>query len=195
MRQAGRIIVFSEASRRIMAAAYPQAAAALEVIPHRLSQIPPRIQRPAGRAVIGVLGNIGVQKGAAVLQTLSHDLARDGTGRLVVIGNLDPEYRLEPPSQVHGGYELRDLPGLVARYGISCWFIPSIWPETFSFTTHEALATGLPVFAFDVGAQGDTVARAVAAGAPGAVLPLPTPDAPMKAASILSQRAMSEAVA
>ena len=34
-----------------------------------------------------------------------------------------------------------------------------IWPETFSYTTHEAVATGLPVLAFDIGAQGETVAR------------------------------------
>ena len=36
----------------------------------------------------------------------------------------------------------------------------SIWPETFSYTTHEALATGLPVLAFDLGAQGVAVAEA-----------------------------------
>ena len=56
-----------------------------------------------------------------------------------------------------------DIPELVTRYGISHWLIPSIWPETFSYTTHEALATGLPVLAFDIGAQGDAV-RAAATG-------------------------------
>ena len=174
MAAAERVTVFSEASRRIVTETYPQAAAASEVIPHVLAQVPPRI--PPGAAtppVIGVLGNIGLQKGAAVLQRLSRDLAQGGAARIVVIGHLDPDYRLAPPSAVHGAYELRDLPGLVARYGISAWFIPSVWPETFSFTTHEALATGLPILAFDLGAQGEAVARAVAAGAPGAVLPLP----------------------
>lgn len=34
----------------------------------------------------------------------------------------------------------------------------SIWPETYSYTTHEMLATGLPVVSFSLGAQGDTVA-------------------------------------
>ena len=38
--------------------------------------------------------------------------------------------------------------------------MPSIWPETFSFTTHEMLATGKPVMAFDLGAQGEAVREA-----------------------------------
>ena len=118
-----------------------------------------------------MLGNIGVQKGARVVQALAGALQREGTGRVVVIGYMDPDFGLPAPSQVHGAYEVRDLPGLVARYGITCWLIPSIWPETFSFTTHEALATGMPVYAFDLGAQGEAVAAAVAQGAPGAVVP------------------------
>mgnify|MGYP003637598794 FL=1 len=60
----------------------------------------------------------------------------------------------------HGPYDVSEIPDLVARYGITCWLVPSIWPETFSFTTHEALATGLPTFAFDLGAQGDAVRNA-----------------------------------
>lgn len=176
LEQATRITVFCEASREIVATAYPQAEKALVVVPHALLQVPGRIKPVLDGdkgPVIGVLGSIGAQKGAAVVQNLSRDLARSGKGRVVVIGYMDPDYRLTAPSLVHGAYELRDLAGLVARYGISCWLIPSIWPETFSFTTHEALATGMPVFAFDLGAQGGAVARAVATGAPGAVLPLP----------------------
>ena len=46
-----------------------------------------------------------------------------------------------------------------------CWpsresLVPSVWPETFSFTTHETLATGLPVLALDLGAQGAAVRSA-----------------------------------
>src|SRR5690606_33061326 len=78
----------------------------------------------------------------------------------VIIGNIDPAYKLESSAQVHGSYQVEDIPALVARYGISRWLIPSIWPETFSYTTHEALATGLPVFSFDLGAQGDAVRAA-----------------------------------
>ena len=168
---ADRITVFSDSSRAIIAQAYP-AAATLSVEPHTLPAAIPRIP-PArgddGRPVIGVLGNIGAHKGAGVLQRLSRDLARSRKAGLVVIGEVDPAFPLAPPARIHGAYERRDLPGLVARYGISAWLIPSVWPETFSFTTHEVLATGMPVFAFDLGAQGQAVR---AAAAPGGVLPL-----------------------
>lgn len=82
-----------------------------------------------------------------------------------------------PPAIVHGSYEWRDLPGLVARYGISAWLIPSVWPETFSFTTHEAIATGLPVFCFDLGAQADALRGSLAQGGLGAILPIGQPPA------------------
>ncbi|MBE9640242.1 glycosyltransferase family 2 protein [Salipiger mangrovisoli] len=176
MDAAERVVVFSGSSRDIVAQAYPQAAPRIEVRPHQLPATPPRIAPGRGEGgvpVIGVLGNIGVQKGAALLQGLSRELARSGAARLVVLGHIDPSYKLASPSLVHGSYELRDLPGLVARYGISSWFMPSIWPETFSFTTHEMLATGLPVVSFDLGAQGEAVARALAQGAPGALLRVP----------------------
>jgi GT2 family glycosyltransferase len=171
---AERCVVFSANSAALVAEAYPQAADTLVIEPHPLLAPVPRIVAVHdGVPVIGVLGNIGYQKGAAVLQRLSRDLARSGAARLVVLGHLDPAWPLSAPAQVHGSYELRDLPGLVARYRISGWLMPSIWPETFSFTTHEVLATGMPVVSFDLGAQGDALRTALADGAPGALLPLP----------------------
>ncbi len=99
------------------------------------------------------------------------DLARalQGSGaRLVLIGDIDPEYPLPGSVPVHGRYRVEEIPALARRYGVTHWLIPSIWPETFSFTTHEALATGLPVLCFDLGAQSEAVG-----GAPqGQVIPL-----------------------
>jgi len=171
---ADRCVTFSENSREIVLEAYPKAHKSLCVEPHLLLSSVPHIAPVIDDVpVIGVLGNIGYQKGAALLQTLNRELARTGAAGLVVIGHIDPAWPLAAPAQVHGSYELRDLPGLVARYGISGWLIPSIWPETFSFTTHEALATGMPVISLDLGAQGAAVAAAVAAGAKGGVIALP----------------------
>ena len=100
-----------------------------------------------------MLGNIGQQKGAAFLAGLACDLEAQGA-RLALIGTIDPAYPLPPSVMRHGGYAIIDLPQIVERYGITDWLIPSIWPETFSYTTHEALATDLPVHAFDIGGQG-----------------------------------------
>ncbi len=158
---ADRLIVFSDDSRTQVLAVYPDAADRLLVQPHPLLTAVPRLPLPVPAAppVIGVLGNIGAQKGAGVICDLAALPNRKSVG-LVLIGNIDPDYTLPPGIPVHGDYLVTEIPTLVAHYGITHWLIPSIWPETFSYTTHEALATGLPVLAFDLGAQGAAVAQA-----------------------------------
>ena len=161
IRAAGVITVFSEDSERQIAAAYPGAAAKLCVQPHGLLSEIPRLAAPAGeKLVVGVLGNIGFQKGAEVLMKLAQSIRDREDISLVLIGNIDPRYALPRSVPVHGNYKLGDLQALVTRYGVTNWLIPSVWPETFSYTTHECLATGLTVHAFDIGAQGDAVAAA-----------------------------------
>ncbi|MEL7256576.1 MAG: glycosyltransferase [Pseudomonadota bacterium] len=175
MLRANRLIVFSDSSRKIVADAFPDASAKIKVAPHAVAlkqrRIVPGVDAD-GRPVIGVLGAIGMQKGAKVLQALSHTIHQSGEARLVLIGYMDPTYPLADTAHVHGPYEVRDVPALAKRYGVSCWFIPSIWPETFSYTTHEALATGLPVWSFDLGAQGDAIKRASVKSGQGGCLPL-----------------------
>lgn len=161
MKEAACLTVFSENSRAHVLAAWPQLSDKLRVAPHTLLAPVPRLGAPVSdKVVIGVLGNIGYQKGAALLEGLGRRLRGHPDISLVLVGNIDPAHTLPRHVAIHGDYRLEQIGDLVARYGITCWLIPSIWPETFSYTTHEALATGLPVFAFDIGAQGDAVARA-----------------------------------
>ncbi|ROU02993.1 glycosyltransferase [Histidinibacterium lentulum] len=146
--------VFSEDSAMQVAAVWPHLAERISVRPHAMP--PPRPVEPpppGSKPVIGVLGNIGVQKGAAVVQAL----ARRGDVSLVIVGNIDPAYALPGSVKVTGTYKPSDIPNLATLNRITHWLIPSIWPETFSYTTHEAIATGLPVMAFDLGAQGAAV--------------------------------------
>ncbi|MCA0873499.1 glycosyltransferase [Seohaeicola saemankumensis] len=160
---ADEVVVFSEDSRAQMLAVFPGLEPQIVLRPHDLLVKVPEISRPAGAArVVAVLGNIGYQKGAAVVAELGRMLEQQPEPgiKLVLIGNVDPAYMPPASVPVHGNYRLQDLPGLVARYGITDWLVPSVWPETFSYTTHEALATGLPVYAFDIGAQGDAVEKA-----------------------------------
>jgi hypothetical protein len=167
------VTVFSRDSQRIVLAAYPQAASAIRLRPHRLLHpVPACAVRTAGRPVIGVLGNIGAPKGAAVVAGLGRKLAANGLADLVLIGQIDPAFTLSPPARVHGAYRREDIAALVARYGIDRWLIPSVWPATFSYTTHEALATGLPVWCFDLGAQGEAVRAATGETGRGGTIPL-----------------------
>lgn len=167
---AEEITAFSKNSAQIFAAAYPEAEPKMQITPHQPLVDLPHAKPTAGRQrVIGVLGNIGHPKGAAVLQELSKWLDSTTAAKLVVLGRLDPAYPLTTSAVVLGGYLRVDIPALITRYGITDWLIPSIWPETFSYTTHEAIATGLPVWGFDLGAQGS----ALRAASQGKILPIP----------------------
>lgn len=157
------ITTFSDNSRQLVVTAYPAYRNKVVVVPHQISIGNIRISNKKINSkvpVIGILGNIGYQKGAGVLCSLSKLLSDNGKARVVVLGNVDPTYTMTDAVHIHGDYKTSDIPGLVMRYQISRWLIPSIWPETFSYTTHEALATGLPVFSFNLGAQGDAVQAA-----------------------------------
>ncbi len=169
---ADELVTFSKDSTAHVLAAYPGAAQALVLRPHqssaKLSLVPPPATPVSAQPVIGVLGNINFPKGAGVVVDLARILEGGDAGSLVLIGDIDPEYQLPDRAHLHGRYRINEIPLLAARYGITHWLIPSIWPETFSFTTREALATGLPVLCFDLGAQ----AEAVQAAPQGHVIPL-----------------------
>ncbi|WP_291837086.1 glycosyltransferase [Limimaricola sp.] len=173
MQRAERLVVFSRASHALVAAAFPQAADRIVVQPHRPDLGPLRLVGPPRHGqppVIGVLGRIGPQKGAGLLPGLAAALNRRGA-RLVVVGEVDPAIRLPRGVRVTGAYGMADIPRLVHRHGIGLWLIPSVWPETFSFTTHEAIATGLPVACFDLGGQAEALKASLAHGGHGIVLP------------------------
>lgn len=173
MERADQLTVFSKSSAEIVGATWPRLVNRIALRPHKLPEPVPAM--PATRddgPVIGVLGNISRAKGAEVLSRLSAELARTGAGKIVLIGNIEPGFKLERPSLSTGSYQVSQLPQLVARHGITRWYFPSIWPETFSYVVHEMIATGLPVWSFDIGAQRDAVANALQAGQKGGVLPL-----------------------
>jgi hypothetical protein len=106
---------------------------------------------------LGVLGGINEAKGGSVLKALStHQRQR----RIVIIGEMDQRFHLPKPHTLHGKYDRKQISDLAQEYDIGAWLIPSVWPETFSFTTHEALATGLPVMVFPLGAQAEAATKA-----------------------------------
>ena len=157
MDRADAIEVFSNDSRSIVLRVWPDLAEKIQVVPHEAGWLPERVEPPSGKTRIGVLGAIGYNKGAGVVQ----DLAALGDARcqIVVIGRIDPAYR-HSAVKVHGSYARGEVADLARQYNVACWLVPSIWPETFSFVTQECLATGLPVFTFDLGAQADAARSA-----------------------------------
>ncbi len=153
--RASEIRAFSQSSADLFACAYPKARHCISIRPHQTGHLPEPLE-PGGQN-IGVLGSINAAKGGAVLASLSANLRKR---RLFIFGEMDGQFRLNAPHAVLGGYRQEDIAELARTHGIGAWLIPSVCPETFSFATHEALATGLPVIGFDIGAQGETLTAA-----------------------------------
>jgi glycosyltransferase involved in cell wall biosynthesis len=103
-----------------------------------------------GVPTVAVLGAVGPDKGARRLERLA-DLVRQGGARVrfVLIGYMDvqhgPWQSADAVLTVHGRYDPRELPTLLARYRARLVAYPSAGPETFSFTLSEAWAAGYPV--------------------------------------------------
>lgn len=159
--RADDLTVFSETSRQIVGQVHPDLAHKIRLRPHApLGPVPSLSPAPIGRMVIGVPGDLNAHKGASVVADLARILAKTGEAQLVLLGEVAPDCSLPRSVTVLGGYRLEDMPHLVARHGIGAWLIPSVWPETFSYVTHESLATGLPCIGFDLGGQGEALRRA-----------------------------------
>lgn len=179
-----QIVCFSNNSADLIRLAYPNLQAHIDVTPHSVGPVKHvRAGRSLGKPTIGILGDIGIQKGAQVLSDLSGQLASSEIKNIVIVGHVDPQFPLGPRCIETGSYSRREIAALAERHSIQAWFIPSIWPETFSYTTHEALGTGLPVLAFDIGAQGD----AVACASNGHAVPFELRDHPQKLLSHIEE--------
>ena len=179
--------VFSQNSAEIVRSVWPDLSERIVVAPHAALNTQGQVAALPldGLMTIAVLGNIGFQKGAGVVQELARMLGDRRDARLVVIGNIDPSFALPKSVRVHGDYQPADIPNLSAQYHVTHWLIPSIWPETFSYTTREALGTGRPVLAFDIGAQGD----AIQAAQNGMAVPLGQEECVSSPGMTLSERA------
>jgi len=116
-----------------------------------------------GVATIAVLGAVGPDKGARRLERLAALVRSTGRPlRFVLIGYMDvqhgPWQSDDVVLTVHGRYDPRDLPDLLAHYRARLVAFPSAGPETFSFTLSEAWAAGLPVVVPPFGALAERVA-------------------------------------
>jgi glycosyltransferase involved in cell wall biosynthesis len=133
--------------------------------------------QPVGRFVyprhkvglrVAVVGQIGMHKGSEVLLALLEESRRQKVDlHVVVVGVLDAHENVHGMTQT-GPYQPEDLSLLLNENGVHLALMPSIWPETFSYVTHELIDLGVPVLAFEFGAQ----AEAVSAYALGRVIPL-----------------------
>lgn len=147
-------IIFSKKIADLFIQIYPQLKNKIQIIPHTVRQYKPVYIAPHNEINIAVLGAISHQKGADVIRTMAQHLPCNTN--IKIIGTMK-----DTPDNifVYGKYKPKNLPRIIKRHKIDLVFIPSVWPETFSYTTSEAISMGLPVACFDIGAPAERVSK------------------------------------
>lgn len=125
--------------------------------------------KPGEPLTVAILGRLNVAKGFDVVLNLAKCIRRRAAPvRLVLIGqSIDDASLRRQGVVVHGRYRAAEATPLLQRYAPHLVFLPSIWPETWSFVLSLVLRARLPVCAFDIGA----VAERLRALRLGTVLP------------------------
>ncbi|MEX6509136.1 glycosyltransferase [Jiella sp. M17.18] len=113
-----------------------------------------------GSLTVAVPGAIGLHKGFAVLKACAEDaVLRDLPLRFVVVGYSEDDYALFSTGRIFvtGHYEVEEFPTLLSLSGAEVALLPSVCPETWSYTLSEVWRSGLEVLAFDIGAIAERI--------------------------------------
>jgi glycosyltransferase involved in cell wall biosynthesis len=131
-------------------------------------------QRTPGKLTLGFIGHLAQHKG---LDVLLHALSlMDATPvRLLVVGSGEDAERfqtfahergLDPYVTFYGQVDNRRIASIYQQ--IDVLVVPSVWPENSPVTITEAMASGIPVIASDVGG----ISELVEEGVTGYLIPL-----------------------
>ncbi len=155
------IICFSNSSKNIVMKVYPVYAKKIKVIPHnilgRYENIYDKMKSKNNEIRIGILGGINIAKGAYVIKNMIKYIDDNNIGiKIILIGDIGIEIN-SPSFQKTGRYKKEELSSIIKNLHITKFFIPSIWPETFSYTTEEIMHMGYPLVVFDIGAPAERV--------------------------------------
>lgn len=119
------------------------------------------VGRPkGGRLRVVVLGAIGQHKGFEVLEACARDAAaRDLPLEFVLIGYSENDDALLATKRVFvtGEYKSDEIPELLRLSGAEVAMLPSVCPETWSFSLSEIWQFGLEALAFDLGAIAERI--------------------------------------
>ena len=111
---------------------------------------------------IAVLGNLSFHKGRGIIYSCARNsYARRLPLQFVVFGSIDlEENQFGGKLRKMGTYERANLGDHLSRTKCRIGFLPSVWPETFSYVLSEFLAFGLYPVVFNLGAQAERLAAA-----------------------------------
>ena len=154
------IRAFSDDTAKLFKKAYPDVYH-LHVIPHTPHYLPAvkKVRKTTETFNIGLIGVLCYKKGLEVVKALAGYIEEKNLNvRLRLIGASDEEIDSPVFSQT-GRYTREEIPRLSLEQDIDMFLIPSVWPETFSYTTSEVISMGYPLAVLPVGAPVERVKR------------------------------------
>lgn len=105
---------------------------------------------------VAIIGRLTQPKGRRVIEQCAAEAAKHKLPlRFVLIGTpYSSRLKKTPSIEVFGEYTLDQLECKLERAKCHMAFFPAVWPETYSYTLSQAIATGLFPVSFSLGAIG-----------------------------------------
>lgn len=157
--QIGEVICFSEHSKQIIGQFYPEISSKIKVEPHYVPFLRKvNVIKSDPIINIAVVGFLNKIKGADIVQQMAQIIIDNKfPAQIIVVGKC--KKKENSALKILGKYDREDLPEIIEKHQIDIVFISSICPETFSYTTHEAMLMGVKIACFDLGAQSEYIKK------------------------------------
>lgn len=154
------VVVFSNSTKEIAEKTFGKMDNVV-VIPHQIGYMPQieKKNKTTETLNIGLLGVLTKHKGGMIVADLVDKIEKEHLNvkiRLIGTSCVDID---SPVFSQTGAYTRGAIPRLTLQNDIDVFLIPSIWPETFSYTTEEIMKMGMPVMCFDIGAPAERVKK------------------------------------
>ena len=162
LKQAAQVIVFSENTKEIIGRVWGELSDNILVQPHKVGYLR-KVEivdfKEDEILRIGVLGAINQHKGSEIIKEMCRLIEREEFPVKMILVGTGQELQETEVLSITGPYIREQLPGIIETQKINLIFIPSVWPETFSYTAQEAIEMGMPVAVFDLGAPAERVKK------------------------------------
>lgn len=111
---------------------------------------------------VAFLGGLAPYKGSKIAYEIIKKYSNRDDIKFYIIGNLGDkrlEYYNARNLTKFGRYNREDIVIILKKLRIDLIILPSIWPETFSYTLSEAWSANIPVLAYNMGAIGERIKK------------------------------------
>lgn len=118
-----------------------------------------KYSEPLSRIKVGVIGNVSHHKGGDVIKACVELSEKEKMPiDWFLFGYIHDVKINENLIQITGEYKgFKDLEKLINKYPVDIVFLPSVWPETYSYILSESWFLGKPVLSADLGAISDRI--------------------------------------